>query len=202
MFENALTKYGGIVLGSLLSAVVWCTPEFIFDKKDSELLAALIIGLLGQTVIVINNMAELKIQNEKTQKEELSKVVDLLKVHNDYFSNEWLFSVLTRISQVHRMSANKPYDLMRIKKTINDSLDSCFRLVNVPFEYKIPSGELGRIVKLNEAVSLAQNTIFAVTVDKGNYFDEFWQPLNNDYIKLNVEAGLKGVRVERIFILT
>lgn len=200
-FEGAFRYLGVIVSVVLIVSVNWW-GDFVFEKKDSELLAALLIGVLTQLLVVAKNFNDQRKLSDEAVNSKVLKIVDLLKIHNDFFDNSWLFSTMSQLVDIVNKADKNPYDSNRIKKVIEDCLHQSLRIIHSPTKQIIKAGELGRIVELNDAVRIAKKSIKAVTVDKNNYFDDFWQPLNNEYIKLNIEAARAGVVVERVFVVS
>lgn len=190
------------VITGVLVLIAWVTPEFIFKSKDTEIIAAILIGIFTQVSQLFISINRNKTHTELTISMHIKKIVEMLKVHNDYFDNNWLFSVFNKIVNIIRLSENKPHDLHRVKEIIDNALMNSVKIIGEKYEINILSGEMERIVTLNEAVQRAQNYIFAITVDKNNYFENFWQDINKEYINLNVQAAKRGVKIERIFIMS
>lgn len=128
-----------------------------------------------------------------------SKVVDLVKIHNNFFTDEELFNQLKLLAHSKENISEKGNLTQKyFSETFNNYVETIHKVSEG--EVLKLNNEFERIYKLNEVMKEATTSVYAVTYDTENYFETFWgDNLLKDYIVLNQKIAEK-VKIHRIFV--
>jgi hypothetical protein len=177
-------------------------PEMIFKDTGEGIVASILVGIFFHTFQLFGELEKHKKDTADTIQVHIKKIVNVLRIQNEYFDDKWLFMVFDNVVDIVKFSKSNIHDLERVQGEIDNSLQKAKELIGAPFFIdNLERGEWSRIVYLNRAFENSQRIVQAVTMDERNYFDNFWQPLNSGYSKLNVDAAKRGVTIQRIFVM-
>ncbi len=195
-------------IGTSLSIVativgLFVLPEITWQNTGIAILGGSAVGIFTHTFQIIDHFQLHTKSTNETIDQNIKKIVDILKVHNDYYNDIWLFSLLKDVVETIKFTSNNPHQLEKVKDLFNRAIkDSMIIVKNRYWNDEIEHGEVGRIVLLNEATSNATKYIYAVSYDINGYIDNFFHKVNEHYIEANINAAKKrNVKIKRIFIL-
>lgn len=187
------------IVAPVLGILVAIAFEVLFWDVQYALLAGIMAIGVTNTYTLLSEAKEHKNHTTSTIAEHIRKIVDVLKIQNAFFDDKWLNSVFNEL--VELIKTTHPHDLERVKGVISGSLQNSKEAIGSPMYYE-EKNELERMVHINKAVNNTQQYVCAVTFDTNNYFENFWQGVNEDYVTVNLEAAKRGVMIERIFVMS
>lgn len=198
-----LKKYAGLIIGILFTIVFTIIfPELLFKSTVDGIIGGFLVAILINSIQIFDEIKHHKRHTANTIESHIRRIVDVLRIQNEYFDDKWLFSIFDQIVDIVKFTKSNPHDLERVQGEIDKSLLSAKKLIGTPFfNNELERGEWSRILYLNRAIENSQKHVFAVTYDERDYFDNFWQPLNDGYSKLNISAAKRNVTIERIFVM-
>lgn len=202
--NETLRKFIGTILSIIASATIFFVlPEYSWKNLGIAILGGLCLGIYAHTYQIIDLLKEHSQNTVTSIENHITKIVEFLKVHNEYFNDKWLFNMLRQLVDMVRFANYSPHELEKVQKVFDEAVKTAKQNVGAPhFDDNIENGEIGRILLLNKAISNAKHYVYAVSFDKEGYFDDFWQKINNDYLQVNIKAAKdRGVIIERIFVM-
>lgn len=200
-----LRKYISLLVAALTFLLIWILPhlgvEIIFKSESERIIASLLVGIFFHTFQLFNEIENHKRDTSDTIKASITRIVDVLKVQNEYFDDQWLYRTLDNIVDIVRFTKFNKHDLKETQDKINESLFDARANIGAPREKgNIP--EWDRIGLLNEAMDNSERYVQAVTIDVRNYFIHFWENLNRDkYSIANLNAAKRKIKIQRIFVM-
>lgn len=179
---------------------------FLVDIIFQDLRQSIVVGLI---VLILSTLFEFRLAVEASNKgaattlnQATDRLVSLLKIHNSYFSDNSLLTILEDIVSLRQVAGKQVHDLVRFEKIITNALEEAKRELGNDYRIDTKDNELDRIARLKTTVDKADKYIYAVTYDVDDYLNKFWSKIFKDgYVKSNIDAVQRGTSVERIFIV-
>lgn len=159
-----------------------------------------ILSLIFELHLRVNELHE---ESRKDSRGSFTKFVDLLRLDNKFYNNQWLHDVLKNLVHIHRHTSNHPYLLKLAQNEINNGLKVAEELSRGKrIELSGDDKEVSRQMKLKEIVENSAQYVNAVTSYDPDYWGQFWfQNSSCGYTESNILSAKKGVIIKRIFIL-
>lgn len=186
------------VVSFTIAILITILSEIIFDDLKSGILAGFVVVGVGATI----ELKEVIESHKLASDDAIERVVTLLNLHNDYFNEVHLFEMLNMIVSIRRLAGNKRLDLQRFDRIIANALDKAKAEIGSAFRLHTGDDELERIIRLKDAVTYAEDYVYALTYDDNDYLNKFWTGVfGQEYIDSNLEASERGVDVKRVFVV-
>ena len=196
------------IIGTILTIVatiigLFVLPELTWQNTGIAILGGLAVGIFTHTFQLIDHFQEHTKSTNETLDQNINRIVEILKVHNDYYNDTWLFKLLKDVVETIKFASTNPHQLEKVKDLFNKAImESMIIVKNKYWNDDIEHGEVGRIVLLNEATTNATKYIYAVSYDIDGYIDNFFHKVNDQYVNANINAAKnRNVIIKRIFIL-
>lgn len=202
--QESTKKFIGSTVAILTIIILhFVLPEYSWENTGIAILGGLATGIFAHTFQIIDLLKEHSESTMTNIENHIKKIIDIVKINNDFFNDRWLFETLEQIVYMVRFANNNPHELERAQKILDDALKQAKQNIGAKFyEENIENGEIGRMLLLNKAIANAKSYVSAVSYDQDGYFDNFWTKLNAEYLELNVKAARhRGVLIERVFVM-
>ncbi len=198
--------FATVIVSALTYLTITILPhlgaESFLHTGPEKFFAIILVDILYHVITLSTEIELVNNTTEESIKENIKKIVEILKVHNDYFDDRWLFNVFDSIADIMHDTNKYKNDLGRVKSQLDEAIAKAKALIGTPY-YVDKLDEWDRVNMLRQAQEMATSVVYAVTIDVRNYYENFWQGLNEeDYLKMNIQAAKKnGVIIQRIFIM-
>jgi hypothetical protein len=192
------------IVTTLISSLLF---SFIFKDGRLGLIAGLVLGFYSFILSLFNNLEENVLSSFGELQRDQREIIHLIGI-NDLHSNIWLQQVLKDVASIEHKSNCLNHEIVNqyikdeIGRNLND-LHSIFHTGTKKY-YEGWDHETERQIWLRNIIQGSKLYVKAVTSYDPIYWKNFWERPNfsQEYVYANISAAERGVKVERIFILS
>ena len=189
-------------LPAVLAIVTVAFTALGFKNLDSALIAGLCVAALTMLYELRRFIATGNKHAEVTSSQAFNRLLSLLRIHNEFFQDDWLYQLLERIVRLRERSKQQPHGHDEFEEEIKNGLSHAEQIVVGEKLWYPREEEINRMARLKKAIDVARLSVFAVTYDANGYFDNFWRAIfGESYIASNQQAASRGVAIKRIFVV-
>lgn len=209
-----ITAVVGFILGvlALLPAFI---PLIRGHELDSEKSLEIALGLLilwatqviTAFVLQADLAAEMRKEIENVQQNSESareRLLEALKVDRMLYVEPWLSEKMQRMVKLLGEADQNIHLLHAFKEAIDLHMtNTAMALRTCKFSYNFPKEtESHRQSRMKEIIERAQDYVYAVTFDGGEYIQELWLgELSDDYLSANISVQKREAELRRAFVL-
>jgi hypothetical protein len=192
------------IVTTIISSLLF---SFIFKDGRLGLIAGLVLGFYSFILSLFNNLEKNVLSSFGELQRDQREIIHLIGI-NDLHSNIWLQQVLRDVASIEQKANDLNHQIVKqyvkdeIGRNIND-LHTTFHTGTKKY-YEGWDHETERQIWLRNIIQGSKLYVKAVTSYDPIYWKNFWGRPNfsQEYVHANISAAERGVKVERIFILS
>jgi len=191
------------IIPAILTIVTIAASALIFKNLQLSIIAGFGVAALSMLYELRQFIERGYLAAERNSSAAFERLLALLRIHNEFYSDDWLYRVLGHIVQLRQQSKNHVHGHREFQRSVETGLVNAQKIVNGEKLFFSRRDELNRMIRLSTAMEVSKSYVWAVTFDVHGYFDNFWRAtFGTTYIASNASAVERMVTIKRIFIVS